>query len=58
VEQEATRRAIGTSVPHIVCMDSDGKLLIRVGEDYLDEKKKLKPLVYCFSNGERKNIKQ
>ena len=58
VEQEATRRAVGTSVAHIVCMDKDGKLLIRVGDDYLDEKRKLKALVYCFTDGTRKNIKQ
>ena len=58
VKQEASRRAVGTKVAHIVCMDKDGKLLIRVGDDYLDEKRKLKALVYCFTDGTRKNIKQ
>jgi hypothetical protein len=58
VKQEATRRAIGTKVDHIICMDSQGNMLIRVGEDYLDEIPELVALVYCFVDGTRKEIKQ
>jgi len=58
VEQEATRRAVGTKVDHIVCMDTIGKLRIRVAQDYLDEKCKLTALVFCFTDGKRKNIIQ
>ena len=57
VKQEASRRAVGTKVAHIVCMDKDGKLCIRVGDDYQDETKELTALVYCFTNGKRSNIK-
>lgn len=56
VEQEATRRAVDTKVDHIVCMGAGGELCIRVGEDYQDETDTLTPLVYCFTDGTRKNI--
>ena len=58
VELEASRRAIESNCDHIVCMDSDGVLCVRVGRDYLEEQGELTPLVYCFSNGNRQNIKQ
>ena len=58
VKQEASRRAVGTNVPHIICMDKDGKLCIRVGEDYQDERRQLVALVYCFTNGKVSEIKQ
>ena len=58
VKQEATRRAVGSGYDHIVCMNSDGVLCVRVGRDYLKDQGELTPLVYCFPNGNRQNIKQ
>jgi len=57
VEQEATRRAIESDSDHIVCMDPDGVLCVRTSFDYQDEQGELTPLVYCFPNGNRQNIR-
>jgi hypothetical protein len=58
VKQEATRRAVGTNAPHLVCMDRQGKLHIRVDCDFLNDVHSLKALVYCDANGKRRDIKQ
>lgn len=57
VKKEATRRAVTSGSDHIVCMDKVGNLKIRVGQDYLEEKRKLTALCYCFSNGNVSNVK-
>ena len=58
VKREATRRAVANKKDHLVCMDKDGKLFVRVLEDYDSEKRRLKALVFCFATGRRRNIKQ
>ena len=58
VEQEATRRAVATEVPQIVCMGVGAELCIRTPEDYKDEEDTLTSLVLCHINGTRQNIEQ
>ena len=58
VEQEAARRAVGTTIDHIVCMGTGAELCIRVAEDYCEEEDTLTALVWCYADGRRQNIEQ
>ena len=53
---EGTRRAISTGNDHIVCMDKQAGLHIRICADYKEEESKLTPLTWCFSNGRRSDF--